>query len=116
GHLAPAARHPYRIAVLDAEPEREVGVKLHKGARAGRTQQPDAPGLRARLVVREDPPGGEVVRVVRTDLLDRAAMLDRDEPGPAVGRGEAVREQPRRARPAGRTRPEHPVLGLDPVP
>ena len=57
---------------------RQVGMQLHE--RVG-VQGGHPAGLRARLVLREQPPGGEVQRVGVVGRLGRGRLVDRHEPG-----------------------------------
>lgn len=72
------------------------------------------PGLGARLVVGQDPPGGEVEGIIFVWFLSRRLMMHRVEPGPAAGRGKTVNEQARRTGVNLRgTGPEHTLVVFD---
>jgi hypothetical protein len=91
-------------------------MQLDEGAvgRSGQLAYP--PGLRATLVLREDPAGRQMQRVLGARRLRRPAMLDRVEASPTVRCRESIEEQPRRARMLRRrARPEDAVLASDPV-
>ena len=112
--LAAPGRDHDGLAVAGADPVGQHRVQLDE--RAGVGQVADPPGLGAGLVLREHPAGGEVDRELVVGRLGRAAVVDGDEPGPAVG----VRERSANSRGVPgvlgvRARPEHAVLGPDPV-
>src|SRR5262245_9158614 len=78
----------------------------------------DAPTLRSREVLADDPAGGQPDRVLVVDDLGRRTVRHAVEAGLAVGVVEAAAlEQSRRARmPLLGDRPEQPHLVLDPLP
>ena len=87
------------VAVGDAELLGEARVHLAQRLGVLAHERADAPGLRAREVLADDPAGGEPDRVLVVDDLGRLAERDRVEAGPAVGVEEpAALEQARRAR------------------
>ena len=94
------------------------GCSSTNGVGAAGTGCGDAAGLGAGLVLGQHPPGGEHVAGTRRRApRPRGRCSTRHEPGPAVGGGEALGEQPRRARVRRRrrARPEDAVLVVDPV-
>ena len=108
---------PYQLAGGDAELARHLRMDLDERLGLRLDQLRHAPGLRARLVVQQQPAGGQVERILVIRLLGRRPMLDRVEAGTPVRGREAVLKQTRRAGMALlRARPEHAVLGLDPGP
>ena len=80
----------------------EVGMHLDECLGHRLAQSCNAPGLRSALVVLQHPPGGEVHRVRRVDVVDSGAMFDGKEPRAPVRRGElqpaAARAPPLRDR------------------
>ncbi len=97
------------VAVGDAEPL--GGRRMHRGERLGlrRGELGHAAGLRAALVVLEQPPGHERELAVGRPRARRVAHRHGDEPGEPVGVREAVGEEAGRAGAAAR---ERPVRGL----
>src|SRR6266403_1900040 len=75
-----------------------------------------APGLRARLVMRHHPPGGQIHWIIIVRLFSRGAVLDRVKLSPPIRRCEAVEKHPWCAGvffPAAG--PEHAVFGGNPL-
>ena len=93
--LAAPGGDQHRLAVVRPDAVGQHRVQLDVRPVVGEVADPA--GLGARLVLAEHPAGGEVQREVVVDRLGRATVLDGDEPGPPVGVGEPVGEQPRRA-------------------
>ena len=106
------------VAVGDAERLGEARVHLAQRLRVLGDERGDAPGLRARQVLRHDPAGGQPDRVLVVDDLGRQLVRHRVEAGLAVGVVElAALVQARGAGVAGLgDRPEQAHLVLDALP
>ena len=114
GQRSPAGGDGDRLAVVRTDPVGQHRVQFDEGA--GVRERADPTGLRAGLILRQHPPGGEVDRVVDTDRFGRTAVIDGNEASSAVGRRERFTEEARRAGVIRtRARPEHPMLIDDPV-
>ena len=93
-------------------------MDLAERFRLGLVERGDPPGLRAGLILRHHPSGGQNQRESVVGLLGGVAMLDPVEPraaglGVGSGRGTGVRVPAMALVGAG---PEHAVLGQDAVP
>ena len=109
---APRGGQAHGVAVGDAVPAGQLGVQLDVRARDGRGERRAAPGLRARLVLRAGPAGGQQVRVRLVGQLGGEPGPDREEVGAPVRGGEAVEEHARGAGVVlGRARPEELLAG-----
>ena len=86
-----------QVAVGQAVARRRGGVDFGQRFGGHGRQLRDPAGLRARLVLGQDAPGGQVQGVFLVGFLRRRAVQHRVEPGLAAGRGEGLGEQPGRA-------------------
>ena len=112
-HPAPGAQR-HVAPVGDAEPRGQVGMDVDDRLGLGVEQRLGPPGLRAGLVVRPAAPGGEAVRVLVVGRFGGVAVVHDVEARPAVGGGEAVLEEARRASVIfRRARPEDAALVVD---
>jgi hypothetical protein len=114
GCRAAPGSQPDQIPSLRADPLGQRGVHLDHGFSFGVGQRGDPRGLRAGLVLAQQPTRGQVVRVFGVGQFGGSLLFDGMELGTAIPRREVLGEQARRAgMPRRGVRPKHPLLSGD---
>jgi hypothetical protein len=115
GGAAPTRAEIDDVGVANVQALREVGVQLRLWLHLGLGRTGHSAGLRAALVLRHQPAGGQDIGVVVVGAFVRFLVLDPDKVGPPAYGRKTVSEEPRRTwmifAGAG---PEDTLLRIDP--